>query len=260
MSAEAPAEEPGKPRRRLGARRIVAIAASVVVLGAVAGGVGYTVDTVRSADVDAGAPVWKLPKQAKDTTAKKADAKGLLGALVPFGTDDWNRGPDLDQFGAEVDLTGRQATELSKQALKDLPRTQRKQLEKAIDDEHIKGIAMRSYVRKAVDVDATSDTDTVLNIELAEMPDARNSTEYSEFLTELGVFRKGPAIKGFPHAKCFLPSKDAKEKLDGMYCSAVQGDVAVTLHATGAKPLQTKEVAQLLQQQLERIKDPGKAV
>ncbi|MER5753130.1 hypothetical protein [Streptomyces sp. NPDC002088] len=248
-----------KPVRR---GRLAAVAGSVLLAGAVVAGVGYTVVTVDGADRDAGAPVWKFPKVTAEEK-KAATQQGLAGMLVPYGNDGWSRGPDLAEFGADVQLSGAQATALRKQSLSDLPRSQRKRLEQQIDKQRIKGMAMRSYYsRKA----STYDNDDIyaVSIVLAQMDSKaavrEMSTFQNEFLDALDVFRKGPEIKGHKNAKCFLPPKDADEDLDTMFCSAYVGNVLVTATADGVKPLDTKGVATLLRTQLDRIAEPGEAV
>src|SRR5690242_18759757 len=137
VSAEpAASAAPADGRRRRG--RVVAVAGSVLLAVAVVAGVGYTVVTVNGADRDAGAAVWKFPKQKSADGEKKARAKGLSGMLLAY-TDGWKRGPDLGNFAADTELSGAQATALRKESLRNLPRTQRRQLEKLIDKQHIEG-------------------------------------------------------------------------------------------------------------------------
>lgn len=252
----APAE---KPRRR---GRIAAIAGSALLAVAVAVGVGYTVVTVNGADRDAGAAVWKFPKQKSADDEKKVRAKGLSGMLLTY-TNGWKRGPDLGDFAADTELSGAQATALRKESLRDLPRTQRRQLEKLIDKQHIEGMAMRSYV-KGAGAEFFSDTAVAVNIQLSQMKNrsaVRNiSASQNEFLDRLDVFRKGPKIEGYKDAACFLPPKDSHEDLEAMLCSAYRGNVLVTLTADGVKPFDSKGIAELLKDQLDRIAEPGEAV
>ncbi|MFG2948909.1 hypothetical protein [Streptomyces adustus] len=249
-------------RRRPRKGRIAAVAGCVLLAGAVVAGVGYTVVTVDGADRDAGAAVWKFPEspaEKKQTTAQR----GLATTLVPYGTDGWSKGPDIGEFGADAQLSGAQATALRKQALGDLPRTQRKRLEKQIDKQPTTAMAMRSYYNHKVDPYNNDDVFTV-RIVLAQMDSKaavrERSTFQNEFLDALHVFRKGPEIKGHKDAKCFLPPKEADDDLDAMYCSGYVGNVLVTVTADGVKPLDAKGVAALLSTQLDRIAEPGKAI
>ncbi|MEV1085585.1 hypothetical protein AB0I98_46470 [Streptomyces sp. NPDC050211] len=244
--------------------RIAAVTGSLVVAGALVTGVGYTAVTVKDADRAAGAPVWTFPK----TTAgdeKAATAKGLAGLLVPYGTTgSWTRGPDLGEFGSDAELGGAQATALRKEALADLPRTQRRQLEKEIDRQRVKGMAMRSYLNQEPYTHSENLNVYAVSIVLAQMESraaVRDLATYqNEFLDALDIFRKGPEVKGHKNAHCFLPPEDDDTDLDTMYCSAYQGDVLVTATADGVKPLDTKGVAMLLAEQLDRIAEPGEAV
>ncbi|MER8006137.1 hypothetical protein [Streptomyces sp. NPDC094149] len=247
-----------KPRNR---GRIAAVAASVLVVLGVVAGVGYTVVTVDGADRDAGAAVWKFPEQ-KAPEAKKAPVKGLAGLLVEYG-DGWKRGPDFGQFAADSELGAAQATALRKESLRDLPRTERKQLEKLIDKEHVKGMAMRSYAKEAGSAFFT-DTAVTVTITLSRMESPsvvrRLSNSQNALFDSLDFFRKGPKIKGHGNAQCFLPPKSLDKHLDAMYCSAYQGNILVHVTANGVKPFDSKGVAELLADQLKRIGDPGEAV
>ncbi|MEU5888264.1 hypothetical protein ABZ835_15710 [Streptomyces sp. NPDC047461] len=259
---EAAVPEPAVPAKKPVRRgRLAAIAGSVLLTGAVVAGVGYTVVTVDGAERDAGAPVWKFPKDKADQE-NVVTAKGLAGALVPY-TDGWQRGPDLAEFGSDVELGAARATALRKESLRGLPRTERRELEKLIDKQSIEGTAMRSYVKEAGSAFFT-DTPVSVSIVLSRMKSqsvVRNvSTSQNQFLDSLDIFRKGPRIKGYKDAACFLPPKDTDEDLDSMYCSAYRGDVLITLTADGDKPFDTKGVAELLKDQLDRIAEPGEAV
>ncbi|MER6348920.1 hypothetical protein ACWC10_26505 [Streptomyces sp. NPDC001595] len=254
------ADKPGKKVLRLG--RVGKAAGALVVAGAVVAGVGYTVVTVRDADRDAGEPVYTLPKHASES-AEPVAATGLAGMLLPYG-EAWERGPDLGEFGSEAQLDGERAAALRKEALRELPRTQRKRLERQIDKQRVQGMAMRSYVT-AGDLFAGEETVTV-SVVLTRMENKAAvrdiSTFQNEFLAALDVLRKGPRIKGHKNAQCFLPPSDEVEEggLDTMLCSAYEGDVLVSLTASGPASLNSGDVAELLTAQLDRIEEPGKAV
>ncbi|WP_030596054.1 hypothetical protein [Streptomyces fulvoviolaceus] len=250
-----------KPVRR---GRIAAVAGSVLLAVAVIGGVGYTVVTVDGADRDAGAPVWKFPK-AQAEKARTTSAKGLAGLLVPYGADGWSRGPDIGEFGYDAQLSGAQATALRKESLSGLPRTQRKQLEKQIDKQGIKGIAMRSYVSTDQLSSVYTDRASTVTIQLAQLENKTAVRDISRFQNEFldaldGFLREGPKIEGHKDARCFLLPKDDELKLDSMYCFADQGDVLVSFTADSAKPMEQKGVAMLFREQLDRIAEPGEAV
>ncbi|MFV0135096.1 hypothetical protein ACLGIH_18060 [Streptomyces sp. HMX87] len=262
-NAPAPAPETApdpaaEPRRR---RRVVAVAGSLLLAGAVVAGVAGTAVVVSGADRDAGAPVWTFPKAAEEE--KPSSAEGLAGALVPYGTDGWLPGPDLGEYGSDARLSGARATALHKEALRGLPRSERRRMEKEIDRLRVRGMAMRSYVSGSASVyqEETIYTVSVLLTRMDNRSAVRNQDEFRrDFFGSLKVFRKGPEIKGHEDAACFLPPKSADRDLDAMFCSASVGDVLVTLVAEGAKPLDTKGVAGLLSRQLDRIDAPGVAV
>ena len=259
VSEAAPEPDAAAPKKkRLRRGRIAAIVCSVVLLGAVIGGTGYTVVTVKDADRDAGAPSWRFPKAAAD--AKKAkDPAGLRGTLVPFGPDGWDRGPDIAEFGSDTELSGRQATALRKESLRGLPRSQRRRLEKQIDKQHIKGMAMRSYV-STLNAGGSVTVDIVLS-QMGDRDAVKGiATFQNELLDAFKIFRRGPDIQGYKKAKCFLNPKSADEKIDTMVCSAYQGEVLVSLTAHAVKPLDSVSVATLLREQLNRIAEPGEAV
>ncbi|UPZ29877.1 hypothetical protein MUK60_19990 [Streptomyces sp. LRE541] len=253
------------PRRRVRWGRVLTGAACGALLLGVVGGVGFTVVAVDRADRDAGAPVWRFPKEGADV-AVDGDKAGLAGLLVPYetdpNTDGFTRGPDIEEFGSDSEFSGRQATELRKESVRDLPRSQRLRLEKQIDRQHIQGMAMRSYVSPpdSLGYDGKVFTVDVVLSQMDKKAVRDVATFQSEFLNALEIFRKGPKIEGHKNAQCFLPPKDADEKLDLMVCSAYKGDVMVSATAYGAKPLDTKGVAVFLREQLDRIAEPGEAV
>lgn len=261
-SEELPPDVVKKPVRK---GRIAAIAGVVLLSLAVVGAVGYTVVTVNGADRDAGDAVWTFPKVSSEKAEGAATPSGLAAALVPYSPDDgWSQGPDIAEYGHDTAFSGKQATALRKEALKDLPLKQRKPLEKAIDKQHTKGLAMRSYASSDQQATGYTDKASTVDIVLAQIEDTaavRSESRFqNEFLDALGVFRPGPTVKGYKNARCFLSPKDPEEKLDAIYCSAYQGEVLVSLTAESARPMQTSAIARLLEEQLDRIKDPGEAV
>ncbi|MFJ7077967.1 hypothetical protein [Streptomyces sp. NPDC098781] len=254
---------PVERRRRRG--RVAGVAGAVLMAAALVAGTGYTVVTVRDADRDAGAPVWKFPA-GKAGERKAPSASGLAGMLVPYGTDDWVKGPDIAEFGSDRELSEAEATALRKEALRELPRSQRRELEKRADRLRVKGVAMRSYFSGyggGLGQEPTEDIYSV-SIQLSQLESraaVRDMVTFqTEFLDALEIFRDGPKVKGHKDAKCFLAPKEFSEDLDSMSCFGYSGDVLVTVSADGARPLDSKAVATLLSTQLDRIAEPGKAV
>lgn len=252
---------PGRKRPR--AARVAAVAGAVLLLGAVVAATGYTVVTVQDADRDPGLPTWKFPKAPAADDKTQETAQGLRGMLLPYDEKGYTRGPDLGEFGSDAELSGRQATALRKESLKDLPRTQRRQLEKEIDKRGIKGMVMRSYYyadsraiyhKKAFYV----------SVELVRMESrdaARDiATAQNEFLSALGLFRKGPKIEDHKNAKCFLTPKVDDEKLDRVYCASYSGDVLISATVSGTRPVDMNSIGMFVTRQLDRIDEPGKAI
>ena len=248
-------------RRRVG-RMLGAGTLAVVVVG----GVGFTAVRVTGADRDAGKPVWKFSATAKDDQSDRdeqgsKDPSGLRGLLQPYGEENegYGPGPDLGEFGPNAVLGGRQATALEKQEIHDMPPQARRKLDELIDKKHIQGMAMRSYAPQGYQT-----KDSVISVELVRMENqaaVRNlSNNRRELLKAFGIFPKGPVIKGHGNASCFLMPKVGDSKIDRMFCTAYAGDVLVTINASGPRPLGNKRVAGFVGQQLDRIKDPGKAV
>ncbi|MFD6312050.1 hypothetical protein [Streptomyces nigra] len=265
-SAETAVEEQPPARKRWSRRRVATIAGTVVAVAAIVAGTGYTVVTVRGADRDAGAPTWKFPSAAADRPAKAPKATGLAAMLVPYGTDSWVRGPDMGEFGSDAQLTGTQAEALRKESLRDLPRSQRRELEKRMDRLRPKGVAMRSYFSEFASGRAGGFVSDIYSVDVV-LSQLENRTAVRDvvrtqnsLLGALDIFRKGPAVKGHKDAKCFLAPKDISEGTDEMSCFGYVGDVLVTVSAQGARPLDAKAVAKLMSTQLDRIAEPGKAV
>ena len=259
QSSSAPA------RRRPRARRIAAVAGTVLLLGAVVAGAGYPVVTVQDAARDAGLPTWKFPKPAAADKAEQSDkaASGLRGLLLPYDEKGYTRGPDLGEFGSDAELSGRQASELRKESLKELPRKERRQLERELDKKPIEGMAMRSYYK--ADGQAIYDRKaffvSVVLARLESRAAAKDvATGQNEFLSALGLFRKGPKLDGHKNAKCFLTPKGLDEKLDRVYCTGWSGDVLISVTASGVRPLDLTSIGLFVTAQLDRIDDPGKAV
>ncbi|MFE3633208.1 hypothetical protein [Streptomyces sp. NPDC059168] len=243
--------------------RVLLVAGSVLLAGALVAGVGCTTAIVRGADRDAGAPVWRFPRAAAGKH-KEQPRHGLGGMLVPYGTGTWVRGPDIGEFGAEAELNGAQATALRKQSVRGLPRSTRKELERQIDRQRITGMAMRSYFSAQSQAYLWNEEVYAVNITLSRMGDRsaahRISTFTNQFVQKLGALRPGPAVKGHRDAKCFRSPKGSGDRVNGMFCSAYAGDVLVTVTASGTRTLDSAGVAKLLGTQLDRIAEPGVAV
>ncbi|MFK0169048.1 hypothetical protein ACIQU5_09610 [Streptomyces sp. NPDC090306] len=251
---------PAPARKRLRRGRAAAVAGSVLLLAAVVAGAGYTVVTVQDADVDAGRPVFELPAAHKE---KEPEAKGLRALMLPWEADTYAQGPDLGEYGSDAEFNGREATALRKESVSSLPTSMRRAMERLIDKEKIKGMAMRSYISD----DATTDlahkgfTASVVLTQMATHNDAKsNSANQNAAFAALGVLKEGPKIKGHPDARCFrTPKEDDVEQID-MFCSAYSGDVLVTITAAGMEHFDSGLVGKFVTAQLDHIGDPGESV
>ncbi|MFC9158850.1 hypothetical protein ACFTT0_28145 [Streptomyces bauhiniae] len=248
------ASTPAGPRRTT---RVVGAALALVTLAAV----GCTAVVVHGADRSPGAPAWRLPQAAKEKKAPEKQS-GLRALLLPFGEERYVRGPEVAQFGSDTELTGRQTSDLLRQSLRSLPRSQRLQLERQYEKNPVKGMAVRSYTSTAwAGEDSHAFTvEMVLSRSDRSTLRARNRSQ-QQFIDTMKIFRKGPAIKGHEdHAACFLPPAVDGDKLDSMSCSGYVGDIGVTAWIEGTAPLDLKGAADMMRAQFDRIKEPGEAV
>jgi hypothetical protein len=261
VTDEIPTFSPAPPTK---SRKPLAIGlAGALVAVAAGGGIGYAVlQQQKDADDKAKAQPWKAPAPEKTGSfgAQSGGSHyGKLGKLLLPVPQEYEPGPDVAQYGNDAELSGRQATALMKEAYRGLPKKQRGSAEKGIDRLRIQGIGMRSY-----SLNKTGDNSLIVEIRIVQMKNkqaARSATEfYTDFAKATGVFRNGPKIPGHAKAGCFLPPKDTGVKLDSMYCQATEGDLLITLNATGTTPFQKSDAAKLLQKQLDRVQDPGEAV
>ncbi|WP_455350989.1 hypothetical protein [Streptomyces sp. SYSU K217416] len=246
----------GTPRepRRLN-RKVVAAVSAGLVLAVAAGGSVWAVDRLGDADRTSPTVVWAEPKEGTDERAKAAPPQGLAARLLPV-PHGYELGPDVDGYGNDTVLGKRQALAIFKQGNRGLPSSQRKKRDKAIDKLRLQGLAMRSY--------RTVLGELVIETRLAHIENAKDGRRLAKFQSEfadmLGIFRKGPAVKGFKDAKCFLLPADSKSQLDAMFCSAYQGDVLVSMSAYGTKPFDKAGAAEVLRKQLDHLHSPGELV
>ncbi|OIK25771.1 hypothetical protein VT52_020090 [Streptomyces malaysiense] len=232
----------------------------------VVAGIASTAVIVAEAGRDPGAPGWRIPPAAA-AGGTGPDTSGLGGMLLPYtwGAGGYGRGPDIEEYGSDVELSGRQATALRKQAVADWPADTRRKLDDLIDKQHVSGMAMRSYA--SIDSWSVNGRHSfTVTFQLMRMGnrDSVRAMDASQkaLFSVLDVFRKGPAIKGHKEAACFLTPKNDGEKLDRMFCSAAEGDVLVDVQVSGHRPLDGNAVALFAGRELDRVKDkdPGEAV
>jgi hypothetical protein len=257
---EPPPEFLPEPPRRSRKPLAIGLAAALVALAA-CGGIGYAV--LR--DDKVAAKPWKAP-EPKKTGSYGAESGGShygrLGKLLLPIPKNYVPGPDVAEFGNDVELSGKQATALMKDTYRSLPKKQRQAAEKSIDRLYIQGIGMRTY--STYRYSGAPEQGLAVEIRIVQMKNkkaARSATEfYTAFAKATGVFRSGPKIAGHAAAGCFLPPKDTGVELDSMYCQATEGDLLITMKATGTTPFAKDTAADLLKKQLDRVQDPGEAV
>lgn len=249
-------------------RRLKNVLISVLVLGAVGGGVAYTAVTVDGADRTAPTDVWAAPT----ATATPADpaagfAKGrastpLSKLLLPV-PEGYELGADVAGYGNDDELAAGEATALFKQTGKGFYGKKRREYEKEVDKLGIQGMAMRSY--------ATEESDLHVEVLVLRMKDKKMVREFFEVRkrsAEILKLRKGPKIKDHAaDSACFLGPKpkdpegeEQSAPLQDMVCWAYDGEVLVSVMAAGAEPFDMKAVAELLGKQLRHIESPGEYV
>jgi hypothetical protein len=254
---EAPVTVPRPEAPAPGARRRfpVKLVAAVVGLGLVAGAVGWGRSALGDADRTAPTVIWAEPAEHPELDFPPLEPTGLAAQLLPLPPFD-RPGPDIDEFGNDSVVDQRRAVALFKEGSRGLPSAKRKAYDKAVEKLRIKGLAMRSY--------RDSGNRYVLETRLAQLENTKAVTGITAFQKEMteafGVFRKGPKIKGYPDAACFLLPKVKDLKLDAMMCTGHVGEVLVTMYAYGPKPLVTKSLAELVGEQLDHIASPGESV
>ncbi|MGC4997749.1 hypothetical protein [Streptomyces sp. DT195] len=255
-------ESPESPEVSVAARsrRISVVVGAALALATLAG-IGCTAVVVHGAEHSPGAPAWRLPEAAKEKPAREKQS-GLRALLLPFDEERYVRGPDLDRFGSDTELTGRQTYDLLRQSLRDLPRSQRLRLERQYEKNPVKGMAVRSYASTSWAGGNSGAFTVEMVLARADQKNLRSrDRSQKELLDTMKVFRKGPAIKGHEdHATCFLPPAVKGEKIEAMSCSGYVGDIGVTALVEGVAPLDRKGAADMIRAQFDRIQEPGEAV
>jgi hypothetical protein len=252
-------EAPRKPRRVF-----PYVLSGVLVLG-VAGGATYTGVTVTNADRLAPTVFWEEPPAAGKDPAAGATRQGRsstpLSKLLLPAPEGYRLGPDVGRYGNDSEVTGDDATALMKESGKGLSGKKRRDFDRRIEKLGIKGIAVRSYV--------SDDSSLLFNVQVQHMKDQRAGRELVAIQRDLASFLrlgKGPKIEDHKNAFChMLPkakgkSKDADSALDGMVCSAYEGEYFVSVDAAGSGSMDRSEIAELLKKQLDHIKSPGEYV
>lgn len=252
---------PPPPARR---RRWPALVGAAVVVLAVAAGVSVTVTRVDAADRTVATEVWGKPKPHEQRSADSS-ADDLAGRLLPV-PDGYTLGPDIDEFGNDGVMSGQAAAARLKKGVAGLPARQREAQDKAVDKLRLKGLAVRSYSARTPTGSHYYDDKfgLVVDVQLAQVQNRQAGRDLKAFRTQfirsLGVFSKGPKIKGHSNADCFLAPRDRSTRLDMLVCSAYEDDLLVSATAYGPKSIDGKAVAALLARQLDHISSRGELV
>ncbi|EFL16541.1 conserved hypothetical protein [Streptomyces sp. C] len=252
---------------RTGDRRKTAafIAAGVAVVVLVGGG-AWASSAIADADRTAPTAYWaegdgKLPEAEKP---EPVPANALSGKLLPVPSG-FVLGPDLAGEGNDFSISGEKAVEGLKEARKGLSSSERKKRDDLLADLRLKGMAGRSYV-------GDSGSPVVeIRIMQADPKAVGAFSEVSKKLLDLaGGGRDNPKVDGFPDAKCAVlaEGENRQEKIDSLYCVAVQGDVMVNFRAYSSRfsvdgpkaEFSTSDATGFLKNQLSRLKSPGESV
>ncbi|MFE9377588.1 hypothetical protein [Streptomyces sp. NPDC006855] len=242
-------------------RRVVLTALPVVlVLGAIGGAAGYTKNTVDSADRTVTTTVWDedhVPKgkdPAGDPSRGRHDTE-LAKLLLPV-PEGYRLGPDIGDLGNDSETSGAKATAAMKELGRGLAGKERRELDKFVEKLRIQGIAKRSYLADS--------NDLLVNVEVVKMRDKRavhrNYTDRKKLLDGIDAFRKGPSVEGHKKAACYRLPKGDEDTIDGVLCLAYEGEVSVSVSASGSKPFSPSEVGDLVKDQLDHIASPGEYI
>ncbi|MDF6019734.1 hypothetical protein [Streptomyces sp. JH34] len=250
------------PARSGRARRILLTALPfALVLGAVGGAAAYTKATVDGADRTVETTYWEVSERkpgndpAGDIDRGRSDTE-LSKLLLPVPKG-YRLGPDDGEHGNDDEVDGRRAVAAMKESSRGLAGKKRREYEKRIDKLRVQGLALRSYVSEANDLE--------VHAEIVRMKDKNAVRNFYTFQTELfdlvGIFRDGPKVKGHTSkATCYLQPKDGESDIEDMVCAAYDGELGITYRATGIKPVDKAAVAELLKDQLDHITSPGEYI
>ncbi|MGW7198430.1 hypothetical protein [Streptomyces chryseus] len=251
--------------KKLTRRVLGTVLPAALVLGAVGGALAYTRHTVGAADVTAPTTVWTEAdgEPAKDPAAgvrRGKDSTELSALLLPV-PDGYRLGPDIEAHGNDGELGGPEAAALLKEGGPGVSAAKRREYERRVDKMGVRGIAVRSYL--------SEEDDLVINTQIVRMTDKKYIRDLFTFKAELFRFfdaPEGPKIKQHKKAACYLTPPDSRDgtdnapDLDGMVCSAYDGELVVTVTAFGPKPFAKSTVAALVKDQLDHIVSPGEYI
>ncbi|MET7622695.1 hypothetical protein [Streptomyces sp. NPDC005408] len=249
---------------------------AVLVLGSVGGAAAYTAVTVDGADRTVPTTLWAKPAKepAKDPAAEawRGRASTPLSKLLLPVPDGYRLGPDVDEYGNDAELSAKQATALMKEWGRGLSGEERRDYERQLNKLGLQGIAIRSYATEFAARGGVYEDDVIVTVQIVRMKNKAQVREAFGLQTELGGLLdlpKGPKIKGHGNSPCFFApevkgdraGEDEDEKeIDRMECFAYDSELLVSIGAEGVAPIDEGAVADLVQEQLDRIASPGEYV
>ncbi|MFJ8645769.1 hypothetical protein ACIRNI_06565 [Streptomyces sp. NPDC093546] len=241
---------------------------TVLVLGAVVGGVTYTKNTVDRADRTTPTVLWAGDRKPPDNDPAGEVGKGrsstpMSKLLMPV-PEGYSLGPDIREFGNDGEMDGKQAAAFLKDAARGLTGKDRKDAYRRIDQLGLQGIAARSY--------ATSDDrlwggSVLFQVQIVRMKDRSKIRDLHRLRVQMAEalnLEAGPKIKGRTNVGCYTaPSPRGFREQEGLghvLCTAYEGDLSVTLEAWSDEENAPPLIAELVQSQLDHIKSPGEYV
>ncbi|MET9609972.1 hypothetical protein ABZZ17_33710 [Streptomyces sp. NPDC006512] len=251
--AAAPAAVPAGSRVKAGPL-VVGVLSLAVLVGAGVWASATVEDADRSAPTAYWAPAGTEPGKTPEPESVPANA--VSAKLLPVPSS-YELGPDFGVQGNDFVVSGDKAVEGFKEVRKGLSTTERKMRDELLADLKLKGQAGRTYMKWGGNL--------VVEVRILQAdPQALNAFAgmSKKFLEVLGDDREGPKVDGYPDAKCSLLAvgEEKEEKIDSVYCVAVEGDVMVDFRAYGPKSgFYTTDAVDFLKKQLNHLKSPGES-
>lgn len=156
----------------------------------------------------------------------------LSRLLLPVD-EDHRLGPDIGEYGNDVEIGGAELVAAAKQNLRGLPQAMRRNLEKQIDRNGLEGVAMRSYTENALGI-AYEDSEAHAAVRVESLKNrAAAEREHRLVVRSLRAGEGKPAtkIKGHPQAYCHRVDLDIEYGYRQVLCSAARGEYLVILAA-----------------------------
>ncbi|MFF4320535.1 hypothetical protein [Streptomyces sp. NPDC001568] len=250
---------PAAPAAPTGSRvKAGPLVVGVLSLAVLVGSGVWASATVEDADRTAPTAYWAAageePQKAPEPPSVPENA--VSAKLLPVPSS-YELGPDFGVEGNDFVVSGDKAVEGLKEIRKGLSTSERKKRDEMLAELDLKGQAGRTYTKWAGN----------LTVEVRIMqadPKAVNSFAGASktFLEIVGDKREAPKVEGYPDAKCALLAvgEEKKEKIESMYCVAVEGDVMVDFRAYGPKSgFYATDAVDFLKNQLRHLKSPGES-